>query len=227
MTATYVKRGNQMYMAGYIPMKANGKDFTFATFHQGEMPHLISDGYFEKNRGDTHPIAEARNPVPNAFKESGSVTSSQNVLAAAAAAVANPMHRYNIAIPHSYVAISFSSRAQWIVEGKTLSVTPYSTPATQWGVKQYQLPQPNGGKLDGYASLGNEYKRGNLYAVFTALPGDHNTPLKLMLQRVQEISPNYTLAQLIGLLQSAPYQPGAQPISFSRNTHRLTLPIHK
>jgi hypothetical protein len=205
---TGVKRGNKMYMAGYNPMRANGKDFCFATFHQNEMPHLISDGYFEKNRGDTNPVPGARNPIPNSFKESGSAGASDSVISAAAAAVANPMHQYNLAIPHSYVGMTFSSLALWNVEGKVVSTTQYTVPQTQWGVKQYQLPLPNGGKLDGYASLGNEYKRGSIYAVFTALPGDHTAPLNMMLQRVREISPSFTLKNLIGLLSSVTYQPG-------------------
>ena len=159
-------------------MQANGKEFCFTTFHLNEMPHLISEKYFERNRGDINPVPGARNPIPNSFKESGSTSqsasSSENVISAAAAAVANPMHQYNIAIPHSYVGMTFTSLALWNVEGKVVSTTPYALPGTQWGVKQYQLPPPNGGKLDGYASLGNVRERGSVYAVFTTLPGNND-----------------------------------------------------
>ena len=208
------------YIAGYTPLMANNKAFCLTSFRPGEMPHLISDTYFDKNRGDTNPVPRATNPLPNAFRETGNVDNGQTALSAAASATANPMKQYQLSIPHAYVRLQFGNIAKWIVEGKTIKVTPYgSAPETQWGVKQYQLPPPNGGKLDGYASLGNEYKKGSVWASITALPGDHSVFMLPMLQRIQEIQPNYTLQQLIALLQGAHVDPKA--------TNYYIFPVYK
>ena len=50
VTLNQVKRGNRMFIQGYSPFSANQKTFCFTTFHTGEMPHLLSDHYFEQNR---------------------------------------------------------------------------------------------------------------------------------------------------------------------------------
>jgi hypothetical protein len=182
-----------------------------AALRLGEMPHLIADSYFEPNRGDLNPIANARNPIPNAFRESGQVESAQGSLAAAASAVANPMKQYNLAIPHSYVSVQFNNLSKWYVEKKLVKVMPYgSKPETYWEIKKFKLPPPpisSGGNLDGYAELGAEYKRADLWDAINAVPGDHQGPLMKMLQRVQEFKPNYTMNQLHALLQAANMDP--------------------
>ena len=210
--AVTVKRGGKLFMAGYTPFQANNHPFTFTTFHIGEMPHLCGDSYFEQNRNDTNPIPEARNPLPNAFKESGQAGTSQATVLAAACAVANPMRSYNLALPHCYVSVTFTNTAQWFVEGKQVKTTKYGyEPQTYWEVKQYPLPPAKGGgKLDGYASLGNEYKHPTFWGVFSSLPGDHTVALIPVLQRLQEICPNFTMNQLVGLLTNQPFDPNNQ-----------------
>lgn len=196
--------------AGYTPVTANNKVFCFVPFKQGEMPHLISDFYFDKNRGDTNPVPNAPNPLPNAFKESGAVNTTNVALSAAASAVANPGQTYDLAMPHCFVSLIFTNRARWFVEKKQITDTEYGTvPEVQWGVKRIPLGPPCGGKLDGYGKLGNEYTRGSIWAVINSIPGDHTPALAPMLQRIREIDPRYSMNKLVALLRNAPFQPGA------------------
>lgn len=63
-----------------------------------------------------------------------------------------------------------------------------------------------GGILNGYGVLGNEYK-GSVWDVMNAVKGDHVAPLLAMLQRLQEIKPNYKMAQLVALLSRTEFTP--------------------
>ncbi len=218
-----VQRGGKTYFRGYTAMTANGKDFSFPSFHIGEMPHLVSQSIFNKNL--TGAIG-ATNPVPNAFQESGIVAEGGTSLAASACAQANPQRQWGLAIPHAYVTVIFQNLSKWyldkdkngqwqLVYQKGYGTTPGET---VWGIHERNLlppppaPPPNGigGKLNGYASLGNEYKAANAWMLYTMMPGDHVTPLQKMVQRVQEIDPNFSLAELQTLLESAQMQQGAQ-----------------
>ncbi len=118
-----VQHGNRQYLTGYIPMQANNKPFNFTSFRVGEMPHLISQDYFEKNRADVLPLGSNVPAIPNAFKIDGTVVANQGSLGAVACAVANPQRHYNLAIPHSYIVIYFVNRATWFVEGKIVNQT--------------------------------------------------------------------------------------------------------
>lgn len=210
VTATGVQHGQANYLAGYSPMAANNKEFSFVTFRAGEMPHLISQTVFDKFRADVAPVGGSALAIPNAFKIDGNVQATQGTLGAVACAVANPQLQYSLAIPHSYVSIYFTNRALWFVEGVKVNQTTYPnkpTPQVQ-GVKKKLLKV--GGYLDGYANLGNEYQTGgSLWQMYTSLPGDHMTPLQRVLQRVQEINPNYSIAQLEALMQKVTFDPTA------------------
>jgi hypothetical protein len=204
--------GGSDYVAGYSPFKANNHVFTFTTFRLGEMPHLLGDQNFAQNRGDLNPIPDARNPIPNAWMETGdSSLDKTHAFNASACSVANPMRSYTMAIPYGYVAISFSNRSIWYFDGNEKTQLPYSCQPGQtlWEIKQLPLPpQPCGGKLNGYASLGNEYNVSTLWGAFCALPGDHTQALKPVLQRLQEVQPTLTMNQLVGVMMNTPFQQG-------------------
>jgi hypothetical protein len=208
-----VNKGGNLYFGGYSPLQTNSQSFCFTPFKVGEMPHLISDTYFDQNRGDTNPIPNARNPIPNAYRESGQADSGTVSLAAAASAVANPMRQYKLAIPYAYVSIQFNNTAKWIVEGKKVNQTQYGcVPEEQWGAKKVPLPPPpasSGGTLDGYASLGNEYKRADVWDSINALPANHMPALQKVLQRIQEFQPHYTINQLEQLMLHCNLDPAA------------------
>jgi hypothetical protein len=211
VTANGVSHGNNNYLQGYVPMHANNKSFNFTSYRPGEMPHLISQTVFDKFRADVAPVGSNALAIPNAFKIDGNVQANQGTLGAVACAVANPMRQYNLAIPFSYVVVYFVNRANWYVEGVKVNQTTYGnkpTPSVQ-GVKKKLLSK--GGYLDGYANLGNEYTSGgSLWQMYTSLPGDHQTPMLKVLQRVQEISPNYTMTQLETLMAKTNFDPTAQ-----------------
>jgi hypothetical protein len=204
-----VTRGNGSFIQGYEPFRINGKTFCFVPFRLNEMPHLISDHYFEANRGDRAPIAGVANAIPNAFCGYGSANAgSSTMMGATAHAVANPQRQYALAIPHAFLSIQIINTALWFVNGKKVAQTTYDiVPATQWGVKTY--PLPSGDKLNGYASLGNEYGGGGggsstVWQAFVSVPGDYTSSLNKLVQRIQEIKPDYSKAQLVNLLNGQP-----------------------
>jgi hypothetical protein len=202
------------YAPGYVPIQANNREFYFVALPIGEKPHLVSSSVFQLGRIDQVPVGGVKNPVPNSFSASGSVQNQQDGMVANAFAIANPQRQYQLSIPHAYLSIQVTNNAIWIVEGKKISETQYGlSPDTQWGVKMYQLK--NKAILNGYASLGNEYqpnKAGQpptLWQVLTSLPGNYQVILQQMTQRLQEISPNVTQAQLEALLAKQPIVPTA------------------
>jgi hypothetical protein len=204
-----VQQGGKSYLTGFVPMQANNKQFSFTAFRNGEMPHLISQNIFDQCRADKSPVG-GTNVIPNAFKIDGSVQATQGSLGAVACAVANPQRQYRLAIPHSYIRIFFTNQAMWFVEGVKVNQTPYGNkPDQQTGVKKKKLS--NGGLLTGFAKLGNEYQPGgSLWQMYTALPGDHMTPMQKVLQRVQEIDPDYTLTRLQAQMEACNSNPAAQ-----------------
>ncbi|MFN8552726.1 MAG: hypothetical protein U0103_14740 [Candidatus Obscuribacterales bacterium] len=211
-----IDKGGRSYFRGYTAMTVNGKDFYLPSFRLGEMPHLVSAKTFKQNL--TSQLGSAA-PIPNAFEESGIISEGSTTLTANACAQANPQRQWGLAIPHSFVCIVFSNLSRWYLDknpndGQWIlrREIPYGTQPGQtvWGLKQVRLrppppaPGPNGigGKMDGYASLGNEYKNADAWDVFNALPGDHQAPLNRLVQRVKEIDPNFTLQKMQSLMQS-------------------------
>lgn len=185
--------------SGYTPFSVGDKQFYFVSFRANEMPHLISDSYFEQNRIDKDAVAGISNAIPNSFSVRGT-TNGTSTLTATAYAAANPQKEYFLSIPHAFVSIRFSNVARWFVNGAKVNETTYGfTTETQWGAKL--IPLRCEGKLNGYASLGNEYKGGSLWQALTVLPGDPSAALAKLVQRVQEIDPTFTEGQLRSLLQ--------------------------
>lgn len=215
VTLSEVQRGKKLYIKGYSPFTVNNRTFCMTTFRIGEMPHLISDNFFDANQQQ---IAGVTNPIPNAFRASGAVSTPRASLAAAASAVANPQRQFDMAIPYAFVSLQFGNTAKWYVEGKKVKETAYGfAPETQWEVKNH--PLSTGGFLNGYASLGNEYKVTNVWQAFNALPGNHKAALQKMLQRIQEIKPKYSMDQLRELLEKQ---------SFNPNTNKYFIyPVYK
>lgn len=207
------------FMQGYNPTMANSKYFGFVTFHANEAPHLVSNSTFDQWK--TAPVGNSPARVlPNAFKESGQIDG-QVSLAATASAVANPMRTYLLAIPHSFVKITLSSKATIRLDDGFGHVNMYQeTPyfhntgtiqpfkSVDLEAQRYQYPQSGKsglrvtGLLSGYVSLGNELKPDNLWQAINALPGDHAPAIDLVLQRVKQFKPGYSQSELKKLLES-------------------------
>jgi len=214
INVTPVQKGNKNYLQGYVPLTANGKEFTLPTFHLGEQPHLISDDYFQKNKSDTTG-GIAGNPIPNAYRESGLVNGSINSLTAAACAVANPQRQYTLAIPYGYTTITFVNIANWYVNGKKIKTTPYGNePEQQYEIKHYQPLPTSGGFMDGGANLGNEFQAQNLWMLYNKLGGDHTTALNKMVQRMQEVDPTFNSAKMQTLLNQQNIKKSPTPIRY-------------
>lgn len=190
------------HVSGYTPFTANNKNFTFASFIPNEMPHLTTDSNFNANDARTNPLIG--NPVPNAFRANGVNLGTKASLSASASSVANPMHEYRLAIPHAYILIVMQNMAYWKVKEKEAAkATPYDfEPKTVFGIKGY--PLKNNRILNGYASLGNEYRSGTLLGSMNALPGNHQEQYDRMLQRIKEIKHDYSMTDMLNLLKSVP-----------------------
>jgi hypothetical protein len=210
------------YLPGYQPITINGQAFYFVPFRVGEKPHLVGSSYFESNRSDVRPLPGITNAVPNSFSasgvsttesgtansSSGSTNSQSGMIGASAYAIANPQRQYNLAIPHAYISIQISNMAKWFVEGAQVNMTPYGVAKqTVWGVQMALLKSK--AKLNGYASLGNEYENKSLWAAINSVPEDPTVILQKMTQRLQEIQPSFSQAQLVGLLTSQQVVPQA------------------
>lgn len=212
-----IERGNKSFMRGYTQLTVNNKDFYLPSFRVGEMPHLISADAFNKNL--TNQMGSS-SPIPNAYQESGIVSQGSTTLTANACAQSNPQRQWGLAIPHAYVSIIFQNLSKWYLDKDPKTgdwilrkVIPYGTTPGQtiWGLQQVRLRPPPpadppngiGGKMDGYATVGNEYKVGNAWDLYNTLPGDHDAPMMKLVQRVREIDPNFTMQKMQSLLQSS------------------------
>lgn len=196
------------YFSGYTPMTVGGKDFYFVSFKANEMPHLIAESYFQQNRTDKTPVGGVTNALPNAFAVHG-LTNDSGTFVASAFAAANPQRTYALAIPHAFVTVRFFNTAKWYVNGTKVNETTYGlTQETQWGVKQY--PLECGGKLNGYASLGNEYGgQISLLQAIRTMQGDTIPAFTHIVQRMQEVDPTFDENRLETLLSKQKIVPGA------------------
>lgn len=202
-----VRVGESSYMQGYTPFTANSKSFCFTPFRIGETPHLISDSIFTSSRADAHPLTGFNMPIPNAFQGSGTALGSTASVAAAASASVNPMQQYALAIPHSYIRINFSNISHWYVDSKKVATRSYRPDSGKvHGIKDYKLKNSNR-ILNGFADLGTEFKKANVYEVVHALPGDHTPAMQRLLQRAQEIDHNFTMDRLHALMRQQPPDP--------------------
>ncbi len=194
-------------MKGYSPFKTNSKNFCFVAFNRNELPQLVSDWQFAQNRSDSKPIKDAGNPVSNAFSASGFVKGPTGTYVASAAGLANPQNRFTLALPRSYIIVQFRNRAKWYFENRWVNETSYGfSPEIQNGLPLYEnkkfVGKPftkGGGYIDGWASLGNEYKDANLSKSLEISPEGRKLAMEKMLQRIREMKADFTMADLTAL----------------------------
>jgi len=194
------------YLRGYDPFKTNGKNFCFVSFNKGEMPQLVSDNLFAQNRRDTNPIKDAHS-VSNAFAATGVIKGPNAAYKASACGLANPQTHFTLALPRAYIIVQFRNRAKWYFENKWVNETSYGfSPEIQNGVPVYEnkvfVGKPftkGGGYLDGYASLGNEYKNATLSKSLELSAAGKKLAMEKMLQRIREIKADFTMSDLVAL----------------------------
>lgn len=191
-------------LPGYKPLPANGQSMYFVPFKTGEKPHLISTDEFQANRQSP---AGWQAPLPNAVQATGS-TGSDSPVISVASAVMNPQQTYALSIPHGFVTITLpTTNVVWQVNGKQAAASTYQlSAATQWKVQNQKVGCNS--TLNGYASLGNEYKGGNLWAAINGVPSPaHMQAVKDLAQRMAEVDQGFTTANLIQLLKQQPLVP--------------------
>lgn len=193
-----ITKASALWLGGYKDLKVNGKQFMFVPFRLGEMPHLVSPEEFQGNQQIPEGAMSAL--PPNAFHGSGTLEGTGGT--AAANAIANPQHTYQLAIPHAYVLIKLEkNQVNWTVNGTEVTTSTYEfAPEQQWKIQNHAVGCMS--KLNGYASLGNEYTHTDLLSILTALPGNHEPAFAKMLQRIKEIDPGMTLAAMKSLLKA-------------------------
>lgn len=200
-----VDTGDGKYLAGYKPIKINGKDFMFVPFRRHEMPHLISREEFLANK--SIPAQAPSGLAPNAFFAAGKLGGGSTV--ASASAVANPQHTYELAIPCAYVWIKLEpTKTTWLVNNKEVNTSTYEfQPTEQWKVESYKVGCDY---INGYATLGKEFGSSSpsLYKVITAFGGTYDPIFQKMKQRLSEVDPGFSKDQLLSLLKSQPVTPG-------------------
>lgn len=205
-------------LKGYTPFETNNRKFCFVAFNKNEVPQLISDSQFAQNRSDTNPIKNAGNPVSNAFCATGIIKGASGTeYKASAAGLANPQNRFTLALPRAYIIVQFRNRAKWYFENKWVNETSYGfTPEVQNGLPLYDnkkfVGKPftkGGGYIDGWASLGNEYKNANLSKSLEISPAGKKLAMEKMLQRIREIKADFTMADLLQLFASEVVVPHA------------------
>lgn len=205
------------YLKGYAPFRANRKNFCFVSFNQGEMPQLVSDRLFADNRSDTKQIKDAGGPVSNAFSAIGIINGPKGAYKASACGLANPQTNFTLALPRCYITVQFRNRAKWYFENKWVNETSYGfAPEVQNGIPVYDngifVGKPfakGGGFLDGYASLGNEYKNATLSRSLEIDAAGKKLAMEKMLQRIREIKADFTMSDLIELFASEVVVPHA------------------
>lgn len=191
--------GGAHYIQGYSPFTANGKAFYFMSFRRNETPHLIADTHFHQNRADTHPLKDLVNPVPNAYQGLGEATSGDVTLSATACAVVNPQLQYQMTIPHSFIKVKFKNQSIWMIDDKIVHSMDYlPKPVYTWGIKNYKLKDER--ILNGYATLGKEFKNIDLNGVLEHVPSNHDPAIQRVAQRAQEIDPSFSAERIVALL---------------------------
>ncbi|MDZ4834635.1 MAG: hypothetical protein SGJ27_12725 [Candidatus Melainabacteria bacterium] len=204
-------------LKGYTPFKTNSKNFCFVAFNKNEAPQLVSDSEFMHNRSDTKPIKDAGNPVSNAFSATGIIKGPTTSYKASAAGLANPQNRFTLALPRAYIVVQFRNRAKWYFENKWVNETSYGfKPEVQNGLPLYENKMfvgkkftKGGGYIDGWASLGNEYKDAALSKSLEISPDGKKLAMEKMLQRIREIKADFSMADLTALFANEVVVPHA------------------
>lgn len=186
------------WIAGYQPLQVMGQNFWQVAFPFEQKPHLVDLKYFQEN--DSTPLsvngAQWTTPVPNAWSVSG-VTKNTSTMNNSALAVVetNPQQNFPMEIPNGYVRI--------VIKANTVQFNPDGIPADSYsygfqaGSSQDSVPYPIGcGTMSATAYVGNEYATDTLYQAVTGFVPMPGNTMTYLLQRVQEMVPNYSMGNL-------------------------------
>jgi len=189
------------HLQGYSPFYANEKPFCFTPFRKNETPHLIADSDFLKNRPEVNPLKGFTNAIPNAFQGRGVLGNADSIsLSATASAIANPQRQFQMTIPHSYIRIRFQNQSIWMVDDVIVNSIQYlPKPVRTQGIKDFKLKDER--FLNGWATLGTEFKESDLYGLLETVPANHDPAVERLLQRCMEIDPGFSTDRVLDLLR--------------------------
>jgi hypothetical protein len=202
-------------LQGYAPISVNGKNICFVPFKNNERTQLISAKVFDENTLKAKPLPEWKTPVPNAFKTYGQADGSK--YKGIACVLANPQRTFSMNMPAGFVRISLlRNEADCIVGPNMPKSVSYDYDTAVHFVESTEdslsWPGPKVGinDTDELANiyLGTEFgdKCTLKDAIFNRkINGD---VLQALLQRVKEIKPDCTAAQLINLLSGTRAETG-------------------
>lgn len=199
------------FIPGYKPINYLGNDFCFVPFKAEEKTHLISLDQFENDKLSKKALPQWSNPVPNSFSCQGKTSqASQYTAGSISCVLANPQRPFKLQMPGAYIKIKLKekSTATWYFNG-----IPW--PATT--SYDYVIPENSTrgpgvaglGTITGTCTFGLEYINKTVYGALFALPTeDYSDIQQALVQRIREIAPGFTTADLEPLL-SFPLLPAA------------------
>jgi len=213
------------YLVGYYPYSVESQNFWQVPFRVQERPHLVSRTIFEQSQDPTTIGPPAwTNAVPDAFGTFGAtVKNRQYGLSTNAWVQTNPQINYPIAMPNGYVRILIdNNNLQWVLWMDGIPIPLWTDNYGFTPLNEVDFPAwPLGcGSVSVEEFVGNEYPSldgPTLFQAIYALPPIAplgTASFNYLLQRVDELHPGYTSAQLIGLLNSITLQPDSENQEF-------------
>jgi hypothetical protein len=186
------------WIVGYQPLQVANQTFWQVAFPFEQKPHLVDYTYFDQNSPTPLTVngSSWATPVPNAFEVAGTSKGGNQANNTSITTVeTNPQKVFPMQIPNAYIRI--------ILKKNTVQFNPNGIPLDNYnygfeaGSTQDSAPFPIGcGTMTATAYVGNEYALDTLYQAVTGfIPNPGNT-MTYLLQRVQEMVPNYSMANL-------------------------------
>jgi len=205
-------KDGKRFFNGYQAMKILDRDFFFVPFKLGETTHLVSRSVFDANTKAAKEIPGWEKPVSNAFSVNGQATDQRGYTHTAFACVqTNPQKPTALQIPKAFIRVKLGgNKITWTVNGLGgPSSTSYDYfPPGQTKTSSY-WPVPTDGLIQGTVIVGNEFLPPTLeHALFPIASVGSEATIKALLQRVREIKPDATKADLTAALESCPILPG-------------------
>jgi hypothetical protein len=226
-TATVPSSDGKQCLIGYEPVSVDQWNFWFVPFRWNEKPHLVSEDHFEENNLTNDPVTYKSppppatgtvtwtKPVPNSFSVHGKTIKQHEFGEEAVSWVTtNPQTRYPMSIPHGFIKIKIDQNKaeyQTLMMPVPLEDDYGFTPIEQ---SEPALPVPGCGVGTVVAMMGDEYIPPTInQAVFASLSDSYTQVKAWLVQRINEIHPGFTDANLTSLLSTG-YIPTGDSLNF-------------
>jgi hypothetical protein len=206
----------RQWLAGYTPLHVMDQDFWQVAFPFEQKPHIVDRSFFTQN--DQTPLTVGTSnwstPVANAFGVAGTTQKTSSGLneTAVSWAETNPQKVYPMVFPNAFVRIVIKKNTlQWLMDEAPMNSEDYGFISDS---KDSVPVYAECGDVRGTAYVGNEYIPPTLYKAICAVPPINGHAMDYLLQRVQEMIPNYSMTNLVAHLNTCPILPDAEDQTF-------------